>query len=64
MCLDYSTSCLLELTKGAFDGIKKSNLFDLMNKTHTSGGATLLRSCLLQPLTDEIKINENLDFVA
>ncbi|KAF0993153.1 hypothetical protein HZS_264, partial [Henneguya salminicola] len=71
MCIDYFTSSLLELTKGIQDTQQKTNLFDAINKTHTSGGGTnkifitamLLRSSLLQPHTDENKIKDNLDFI-
>lgn len=42
----------------------KQSLFGALNHTITPGGARLLRSTILSPLTDAAKLNERLDAVA
>ena len=60
--LDESTVLNLELVQG-FDGNKKWTLLAVLDLTETAMGARLLRSWMLRPSLDLIRINERLDAV-
>ncbi|KAG0299101.1 MutS protein msh4, partial [Dissophora globulifera] len=63
MVLDCATARNLELTINLSNHSDKETLFGIMNKTMTAMGARLLRSNILQPLTDERTITTRLDCV-
>ncbi|KAG0299673.1 MutS protein msh4 [Dissophora globulifera] len=63
MMLDRATAHNLELTINFSSHNDKETLFGIVNKTMTAMGARLLRSNLLQPLTDESTIITRLDCV-
>ena len=61
--LDISTCRNLELTETIRDQKKRGSILWLLDNTKTSMGARLLRNWVLQPLTDEVIINNRLDAV-
>ncbi|KAG0303178.1 MutS protein msh4, partial [Dissophora globulifera] len=63
MVLDCATARNLELTINLSNHSDKETLFGIMNETMTAMGARLLRSNILQPLTDERTITTRLDCV-
>lgn len=63
LVLDMTTVRNLELVRNLRDGRPKDSLLDVMDHTVTSLGGRLLRSWLLQPLTDSTEILERQDAV-
>ncbi|KAI8604094.1 DNA mismatch repair protein Msh4 [Dissophora ornata] len=63
MVLDCATAKNLELTVNLSSQNEKETLFGILNETMTPMGARLLRSNILQPLTDERTISTRLDCV-
>ncbi len=61
--MDISTCRNLELTETIRDQKKKGSILWLLDNTKTSMGARLLRNWVLQPLTNETKINDRLQAV-
>ena len=61
MMLDLSTIRSLELNQNLQDPKSKDCLFGLLNETLTPMGSRLLRSNILQPLTDEETLNTRYD---
>ncbi len=61
--MDIATCRNLELTETIRDQKKKGSILWLLDNTKTSMGARLLRSWVLQPLTNQTKINDRLDAV-
>ncbi len=59
--IDLSTIRTLELIQNLQDAKSRDCLFGLLNETMTPMGARLLRSNILQPLTDADVINGRLD---
>ena len=64
MYLDRATIRNLELTANSQDGSLHGSLLSVVDLTLTSVGARLLRSRLLQPLLDPVRINKRLDRVS
>ncbi|KAF9583132.1 MutS protein msh4, partial [Lunasporangiospora selenospora] len=63
MVIDCATARNLELTTNILRDNDRETLFGILNETSTSMGARLLRSNILQPLTDEKTIATRLDCV-
>ncbi|KAF9097154.1 MutS protein msh4 [Mortierella sp. AD031] len=63
MVIDCATARNLELTMNLSSQNDKDSLFGVLNETLTPMGARLLRSNILQPLTDERTIQMRLDCV-
>ncbi|KAF8941708.1 MutS protein msh4 [Haplosporangium gracile] len=63
MVIDCATARNLELTMNLSNQNDKDTLFGILNETLTPMGARLLRSNILQPLTDERTIQTRLDCV-
>ncbi|KAK3197092.1 hypothetical protein GRF29_1536g554834 [Pseudopithomyces chartarum] len=63
MMIDVSTIYSLELVQNLHDPKSKHCLFGLLNETHTPMGSRLLRSNVLQPLTDVDTLNKRYDAV-
>ncbi|KAF9359640.1 MutS protein msh4 [Mortierella sp. NVP85] len=63
MVVDCATARNLELTVNLSTRNDKETLFGILNETLTPMGSRLLRSNILQPLTDERTINTRLDCV-
>jgi DNA mismatch repair protein MSH4 len=63
MVIDCTTARNLELTKNLSSQNDKDTLFGVLNETLTPMGARLLRSNILQPLTDEPTIQTRLNCV-
>ncbi|OXV11554.1 hypothetical protein Egran_00685 [Elaphomyces granulatus] len=61
MMIDLSTVNSLELIQNIQNAKSKDCLFGLLNETLTPMGSRLLRSNILQPLTEENKIRERYD---
>jgi DNA mismatch repair protein MSH4 len=61
MMVDVSTIHSLELVQNLQDPKSKHCLFGLLNETMTPMGARLLRSNILQPLTDPETLNTRYD---
>lgn len=61
MLIDFSTVHSLELIQNLQNSKSNECLFGLLNNTLTAMGARLLRSNVLQPLTDVSTINARLD---
>lgn len=61
MMIDLSTIHSLELVQNLQDPKSKACLFGLLNETQTPMGARLLRSSILQPLTDPAVLNTRWD---
>lgn len=62
--LDHVSVASLELIQGAREGRSRaSNLFGIMDRTHTPQGRRLLRSALLQPSTDRDEITRRQEVV-
>lgn len=61
MMIDVSTIHSLELIQNIEDTKSKQCLFGLLNATHTPMGARLLRSNILQPLTDVDTLTHRFD---
>ncbi|KAL7268484.1 MutS protein msh4 [Rhizina undulata] len=61
MLIDFSTVYSLELIQNIQSANSTNCLFGLLNNTLTAMGARLLRSNILQPLTDLSTINSRLD---
>jgi DNA mismatch repair protein MSH4 len=59
--IDLSTVNSLELIQNIQNTKSKDCLFGLLNETLTPMGSRLLRSNILQPLTEENKIRERYD---
>jgi DNA mismatch repair protein MSH4 len=58
MMIDLSTIASLELIQNLQNQKSKHSLFGLLNETLTAMGARFLRSNVLQPSTDEIKVQD------
>ncbi|KAI9596660.1 muts domain V-domain-containing protein [Syncephalis fuscata] len=63
MMIDFVTSQSLEIVRSLNKNHAKSTLFDSINCTVTLSGSQLLKSTLLQPLTDITAIESRLDAV-
>lgn len=63
MMVDISTIQSLELIQNLHNPKSRDCLFGLLNNAHTAMGSRLLRSNLLQPLTDEDTLNARYDAV-
>lgn len=63
MMIDVSTIYSLELVQNLHNQKSKDCLFGLLNETQTPMGARLLRSNILQPLTDTDTLNKRYDAV-
>lgn len=63
MMVDVSTIYSLELVQNLHNPKSKHCLFGLLNETHTPMGSRLLRSNVLQPLTDVDTLNKRYDAV-
>ena len=61
MMIDLSTISSLELVKNLQNQKSKHSLFGLLNETLTAMGARFLRSNILQPSTDAVKIQERFE---
>jgi len=62
--LDAFTKKNLEITETLRLGTKNGSLLWLLDKCNTAMGSRLMHKWLDKPLTDEIEINERLDFVS
>jgi DNA mismatch repair protein MSH4 len=63
MFIDLATIRSLELIQNIRDTKSRDCLFGLLNETSTAMGARLLRSNILQPLTDATVLNSRYDAV-
>ena len=63
LLLDLNTVRNLEIIKTLRDGKKYGSLLWLLDKTKTSMGARKLQNWILNPLNDQVKINDRLDAV-
>jgi DNA mismatch repair protein MSH4 len=63
MMIDVSTIYSLELVQNLHNPLSKQCLYGLLNETLTPMGARLLRSNILQPLTDPDTLNTRYDAV-
>lgn len=63
MALNSTTIKSLELVHNSIEANKGMSLYKLMNKTHTAMGARMLRSCILQPLTNVETLKKRQDAV-
>jgi DNA mismatch repair protein MutS len=63
MILDDATISNLELVSNLFDRGKNHTLFSFLNSARTPMGRRMLERNILQPLTDESKIEKRLDFI-
>ena len=63
MMIDVSTIYTLELVQNLQNPRSKDCLFGLLNETQTPMGARLLRSNVLQPLTDTDTLTKRYDAV-
>ena len=63
MMIDLSTIRSLELVQNLFNAKSKDCLFGLLNETLTAMGMRLLRSNILQPLTNQDTLNKRYDAV-
>ncbi|KAK6344025.1 MutS protein msh4 [Orbilia brochopaga] len=63
MIIDYSTVRNLELIQNLRNPKSGDCLYGLLNRTVTPMGARLLRSSILQPLTDQAVLEDRLDAV-
>jgi len=63
MMIDVSTIRTLELIQNLHDQKSKDCLFGLLHETCTAMGSRLLRSNILQPLTNPDTINLRLDAI-
>jgi DNA mismatch repair protein MSH4 len=63
MMIDVSTIYSLELVQNLQNPLSKQCLYGLLNETLTPMGARLLRSNILQPLTDPDTLNTRYDAV-
>jgi DNA mismatch repair protein MSH4 len=63
MLIDPTTVHVLELIQNLNDAKSTDSLFGLLNNTHSAMGARLLRTNVLQPLTDIPTLNSRLDAV-
>lgn len=61
--IDVSTIHSLELVQNLQNAKSRDCLFGLLNETQTPMGARMLRSNVLQPLTDQETINRRYDAV-
>ncbi|KAF4555246.1 MutS domain V-containing protein 2 [Elsinoe fawcettii] len=61
MLIDTATIRSLELIQNSHDPRSKDCLFGLLNKTTTTMGSRLLRSSILQPLTDPDELRARFD---
>lgn len=58
MLIDLSTIASLELIQNLHNAKSKDCLFGVLNETLTPMGSRFLRSNILQPSTDAVKLNE------
>lgn len=58
MLIDLSTIASLELIQNLRNAKSKDCLFGVLNETLTPMGSRFLRSNILQPSTDAVKLNE------
>jgi DNA mismatch repair protein MSH4 len=58
MLIDLSTIVSLELIQNLHNAKSRDCLFGILNETLTPMGARFLRSNILQPSTDTVKLNE------
>jgi DNA mismatch repair protein MSH4 len=63
MALNSITIKSLELVHNSLEATRGMSLYKLMNKTHTAMGARMLRSCILQPLTNVETLTSRQDAV-
>lgn len=63
LILDSNTQRNLEIVSNAYDGKLIGSLLSIFSDINTSMGARLLRRWLLQPLRDELKINDRVSAV-
>jgi len=63
LILDHTTLRTLEVIASLRDGTRESTLLDVLDRTLTPMGARLLRSWLLTPPADRVRIEERLDAV-
>ena len=59
--IDVSTIYSLELVQNLHNPKSKASLFGLLNETLTPMGSRILRSNVLQPVTDPTTLNERYD---
>ena len=63
MVLDGTTQRSLELVTNLTDATRRHTLFEVLDRTATAMGGRALRSWILQPLRDPVRINQRLDAV-
>lgn len=63
MALNSTTIKSLELVHNSIEANRGMSLYKLMNKTQTAMGARMLRSCILQPLTNVETLKRRQDAV-
>ena len=63
MSIDLSTIVSLELIQNIHSAKSKDSLYGLLNETLTPMGARLLRANILQPSTEESKLQARYDAV-
>lgn len=63
MSIDLSTIVSLELIQNIHNAKSKDSLYRLLNETLTPMGARLLRANILQPSTEEMKLQARYDAV-
>lgn len=63
MSIDLSTIVSLELIQNIHNAKSKDSLYGLLNETLTPMGARLLRANILQPSTEESKLQARYDAV-
>lgn len=63
MSIDLSTIVSLELIQNIHNAKSKDSLYGLLNETLTPMGARLLRANILQPSTEEPKLQARYDAV-
>src|SRR5690606_28336260 len=63
MVLNGTTQRSLELVSNLTDATRRHTLFEVLVRTATAMGGRALRSWILQPLRDPLRINQRLDAV-
>ncbi len=63
MVLDGTTQRSLELVTNLTDASRRHTLFEVLDRTATPMGGRMLRTWILQPLRDSVRINQRLDAV-
>ncbi len=63
MVLDGTTQRSLELVSNLTDATRRHTLFEVLDRTATAMGGRMLRTWILQPLRDPVRINQRLDAV-